>query len=96
MLDDWQDVLLLHTKLVESDINKTSHSLQFTFDEVEIDLLAAINFDTKMENQQRMVMDHIKNSPDPKATSGHMSAELTELALSFMKSKSKFCHDIAR
>jgi len=96
VLEDWFDILLMNTDLKEEDIRKSPFSLQFFYKNVEIDLLVAINFDSDPSIQQRLAMKHIKTSPDPRKTSDQMSSELTELAVHFMKNKSKFCHDLAR
>jgi len=86
----------MNTNLKEDDIKKSPFSLQFIFKNVEVDLLVAINFDSDPATQQKLVMKHIKSSQDLRRVSDQMSAELTELALNFMKDKSKFCHDLAR
>ena len=43
VLDDFEDVLMMQFPLEEKDIKKTTHSLQFTLENVEFDLLVATN-----------------------------------------------------
>ena len=96
ILNTWEDILLVNTELKESDIKKTVHSLKFRFKEVDIDLLPAINFDVDSNKQLKSVLAMIKRSRKPELTACHMSAELTELSLDFVKKKSSLCHEMAR
>jgi len=96
VLNEWMHIILVNTDLERRDVKKSKKSLQFEFKNVEIDLLVAINFDKNPEIQHKLVMKHIKTSPDPMKISGQMSSELVELSLEFLEKKSKFCHDLAR
>lgn len=101
ILSDWSNIIVLQTtglrtSVAKNDIRITPHSLQFIFDGVDVDLLPAINFSPDVSVQKDRVMAYIKKSRDPVKTSSNVSAELTELAVKFLKSKSNFCHNIAR
>merc|ERR1719481_426732 len=96
ILRDWFDILLLNTDIKEEHVKQTQHSLQFNFEGIEMDLLVAVNFSSDVAKQQKQVMQYINNNEKPAKTSSNMSAELTELAVQFVKKKSKFVHDLAR
>jgi len=102
IVDDFKKVLLLNTNLTQKDIYITkNNSMKFTMDGVPIDLLVGVNMvssnATNVASQQsREILQLIKQSADPQTASEMNSTELSESSLEFIKSKSKFVHDVAR
>jgi len=96
ILSDWYDILLLNTSLTEDQVKQSKFSLKFTYGGIDIDLLPAVNFSSDVSKQKRCVMEFIGKSEDSPEAASNASAELSEVALEFIKNKSKFCHDLAR
>lgn len=104
ILNDFQDILMLSTKLDEKDIKITPHAtLQFEMDGIGFDVVTAKNYArtnerSKVKSQRINSLQQLKNSKKewelPDKT--WVISDTTESSLEFMKNKSKFVHDVVR
>lgn len=102
VLDDFEDIFLLAQLPKLTRIWKTRFSIQFNYDDYDVDLLPAINFIKSSQlppnseicsEQAYEVLENIYNNKD---LSYHYSSALVETQLSFMRKQSSFVHDLVR
>ena len=97
ILDDFQDILMLSTDLAEDkiEINRKG-TIQFNLDGIWFDVVTAKNNSDpqdrdKIRSQRVNALKHLKNSGEEK-----IIHDTTESSVEFIKTKSKFVHDVVR
>jgi hypothetical protein len=102
LLDEWDTILTLDANKITGERKITKHSIQFTMDGFDFDILPAPNYagsnqDTKQ--QASIIWKKISNEQDVREgrnLSSLYSSGLSELALEFMRMQSGFIHDLCR
>ena len=109
VLNDFHDILLIHTSLTEDDMKISKNEvMQFELDGIPIDLLATENNFSNhtgtnvIEEQRKNSLLKVKQSGlishsiIDKVQIKDLSFDLSESSVEFMKKQSKFVHDVAR
>lgn len=103
ILNEFEDILIFHTTLLPEEVETTKNgTIQFDLHGVSFDLLVARNNvkalakDKISEQRLNSILKFKESGNYEKSGIKELGIELAETSVLFMKSKSKFVHDVAR